>query len=227
MHDYEEVFFRVGANVDPKRDVLLTEGPLDHLDHAPTLQFVGGKIGIDATHKGPAEGAREWPPEIEMSAEVRRWSTGAGTSTGSADRPARTARSVRRCGDCYVVDMQTATFESSGSDREASRLEPDRATTASTSRADPLAGRLRRRRRLPPRRPVVSWVAVAVGGAIALVFGFLWVRDLTAGHCAGRAAEAPPGAGGRAAAAVPRAPRGGRRFPRNMFLEARRSASAP
>ena len=71
VHDYEEVLFRVGANVDPKRDVLITEGPLDHLDHAPTLQFYGGKLGIDATHKGPAEGTREWPPEIEMSDEVR------------------------------------------------------------------------------------------------------------------------------------------------------------
>jgi 4-hydroxy-3-polyprenylbenzoate decarboxylase len=79
VHDYEEVFFRVTANVDPKRDVLLTEGPLDHLDHAPTLQFYGGKIGIDATHKGPSEGTREWPEEIVMSDEVRelvsrRWS---------------------------------------------------------------------------------------------------------------------------------------------------------
>jgi 4-hydroxy-3-polyprenylbenzoate decarboxylase len=71
VHDYAEVMFYVGANVDPKRDVTLTEGPADHLDHAPTLQFVGGKIGIDATAKGPLEGAREWPPEIEMSAEIR------------------------------------------------------------------------------------------------------------------------------------------------------------
>ena len=71
VHDYEEVFFRVTANVDPKRDVLLTEGPLDHLDHSPTLQFYGGKLGIDATHKSPAEGAREWPEEIVMSDEVR------------------------------------------------------------------------------------------------------------------------------------------------------------
>jgi 4-hydroxy-3-polyprenylbenzoate decarboxylase len=71
VHDYEEVFFRVCANVDPKRDVLLSEGPLDHLDHAPTLQFYGGKLGIDATHKGPAEGTREWPAEIEMTPEVR------------------------------------------------------------------------------------------------------------------------------------------------------------
>src|ERR687888_1203621 len=78
VHDYNEVLFRVGANVDPARDVLLTEGPLDHLDHAPTRQFYGGKIGIDATHKGPQEGTREWPPEIEMSPEIkalvdRRW----------------------------------------------------------------------------------------------------------------------------------------------------------
>jgi 4-hydroxy-3-polyprenylbenzoate decarboxylase len=78
VHDYEEVFFRVCANVDPKRDVVIAEGPLDHLDHAPSLQFFGGKLGIDATHKGPAEGAREWPEEIVMSDDVkalvdRRW----------------------------------------------------------------------------------------------------------------------------------------------------------
>src|SRR5438270_5828225 len=35
VHDYEQVFFYVGANVDPKRDVVLAEGPVDHLDHAP------------------------------------------------------------------------------------------------------------------------------------------------------------------------------------------------
>ena len=78
VHDYEEVFFYVGANVDPQRDVLITEGPLDHLDHAPTRQFVGGKMGIDATAKGTLEGTREWPEEIEMSAAIsdlvdRRW----------------------------------------------------------------------------------------------------------------------------------------------------------
>jgi 4-hydroxy-3-polyprenylbenzoate decarboxylase len=72
VHDYGEVFFRVTANVDPKRDVVLTEGPLDHLDHAPSLQFVGGKIGIDATHKGPEEGARPWPAEIVMTEDVKR-----------------------------------------------------------------------------------------------------------------------------------------------------------
>jgi 4-hydroxy-3-polyprenylbenzoate decarboxylase len=71
VHDYAQVLFYAGANVDPKRDVMLTEGPLDHLDHAPEHQFVGGKLGIDATAKWPEEGARPWPSEIEMSAEVR------------------------------------------------------------------------------------------------------------------------------------------------------------
>jgi 4-hydroxy-3-polyprenylbenzoate decarboxylase len=71
--------FYAGANVDPARDVTIGEGPLDHLDHAPQRQFVGGKLGIDATSKLPEEGARPWPEEIEMSPEIRalvaeRWS---------------------------------------------------------------------------------------------------------------------------------------------------------
>jgi 4-hydroxy-3-polyprenylbenzoate decarboxylase len=103
VHDYEEVMFIVGANVDPKRDVVLTEGPLDHLDHAPTQQFFGGKLGIDATHKGPAEGTREWPPLIEMSREVRelvdrRWAEygldADAASNGGGARPLR--RLLRR-----------------------------------------------------------------------------------------------------------------------------------
>jgi len=95
VHDYQEVMFYVGANVDPKRDVVIAEGPLDHLDHAPTLQFFGGKLGIDATAKGPLEGAREWPPEIEMTAEVRelvdrRWAEyGIDTVPPASVRPIR------------------------------------------------------------------------------------------------------------------------------------------
>ena len=96
VHDYEEVFFRVCANVDPKRDVLLSEGPLDHLDHAPTLQFYGGKLGIDATHKGPAEGTREWPPEIEMSQEVRELVTSRWGEYGIALDPAARDGQIRQ-----------------------------------------------------------------------------------------------------------------------------------
>jgi 4-hydroxy-3-polyprenylbenzoate decarboxylase len=62
VHDYEEVFFRVCANVDPKRDVVLADGPLDQLDHAAVLPSFGGKIGFDATAKGPDEGAASGRP---------------------------------------------------------------------------------------------------------------------------------------------------------------------
>jgi 4-hydroxy-3-polyprenylbenzoate decarboxylase len=102
VHDYEEVFFRVGANVDPKRDVLISEGPLDHLDHAPTLQFYGGKLGVDATHKGPSEGARPWPQEIEMSDDVRglvdaRWDDyGIGTAAAADGRGRSALRQLLR-----------------------------------------------------------------------------------------------------------------------------------
>jgi len=106
VHDYEQVFFYVGANVDPARDVLLSEGPLDHLDHAPTLQFVGGKIGIDATAKGPAEGARPWPDEIQMTSGVRelvdrRWQEYGIQATGASSdckrsRPSRPLRHLLR-----------------------------------------------------------------------------------------------------------------------------------
>ena len=86
---------------------MLTEGPLDHLDHAPTLQFVGGKLGIDATAKTPAEGAREWPAEIEMSAEVRelvdrRWAE-YGIPRMPTPQWCRMALGAG-CGSCYVVD---------------------------------------------------------------------------------------------------------------------------
>jgi 4-hydroxy-3-polyprenylbenzoate decarboxylase len=94
-HDYAEVAFYVGANVDPARDVVLAEGPADHLDHATTRQFLGGKLGIDATAKSPAEGAREWPPEIEMSEEIsalvdRRWA-----EYGFAEDPVATNGTIR------------------------------------------------------------------------------------------------------------------------------------
>ncbi len=72
VHDPHEVVWRVGTAIDPKRDVLISEGPADHLDFAVGLLAYGGKMGIDATRKGPGEGfTREWPPEIRMTPEVK------------------------------------------------------------------------------------------------------------------------------------------------------------
>jgi 4-hydroxy-3-polyprenylbenzoate decarboxylase len=81
VHDLSQVAFEVLANYDPLRDVQIVSGPADDLDHASLEKNFGGKMGIDATRKterdpGPHQ---KWPPEIEMSAEVRalvdaRWS---------------------------------------------------------------------------------------------------------------------------------------------------------
>lgn len=73
VQDVRDVIFRIGANCDPKRDSLIVQGPLDHLDHASTLRAFGGKIGFDCTHKWRSEGyPRDWPPLITMSEEVKR-----------------------------------------------------------------------------------------------------------------------------------------------------------
>ena len=77
--DYHEVAFRAFGNVDYAHDLLLTSGPVDHLDHASYQQFWGGKAGVDATRKLPSEGySRGWPAEAVMSPEIvakvdRRW----------------------------------------------------------------------------------------------------------------------------------------------------------
>ena len=73
VQDLSEVVWRIGNNVDPKRDTVIVEGPLDVLEHASDIPAYGGKIGIDATKKLPSEGFhREWPNEIVMSEDVRR-----------------------------------------------------------------------------------------------------------------------------------------------------------
>jgi 4-hydroxy-3-polyprenylbenzoate decarboxylase len=95
VHDYEQVLFYAGANVDPKRDVLVSEGPLDHLDHAPERQFFGGKLGIDATAKWPEEGARPWPKEIDMSEEIRALVDRRWEEYDIASVPPRSERSSR------------------------------------------------------------------------------------------------------------------------------------
>ncbi len=72
VHDLSEVAWRVTGNIDPKRDLVIIEGPMDDLDHAALRHRYGGKLGIDATEKGPLdETAQEWPEEIAMSEEVK------------------------------------------------------------------------------------------------------------------------------------------------------------
>jgi 4-hydroxy-3-polyprenylbenzoate decarboxylase len=79
-HDLNEVLFRLTSNVDPKRDMLFSEGPLDVLDHSSNRFAFGSKVGIDATRKNKPFDAfpREWPRDLVFPEEIlkrvtRRW----------------------------------------------------------------------------------------------------------------------------------------------------------
>jgi len=79
VQDTSAAAWKAFNNVDPARDILISEGPLDVLDHSSPRPIYGAKMGIDATKKWPEEGyQREWPDEIKMSDEIkklveRRW----------------------------------------------------------------------------------------------------------------------------------------------------------
>jgi 4-hydroxy-3-polyprenylbenzoate decarboxylase len=52
--------------------VTIIEGAVDQLDHSASRPSFGGKIGIDATAKGPEDGhPRGWPDQVEMSPEIK------------------------------------------------------------------------------------------------------------------------------------------------------------
>jgi 4-hydroxy-3-polyprenylbenzoate decarboxylase len=72
VHDLSEVAWRATGNIDPRRDLVVIEGPMDDLDHAALRHRFGGKLGVDATEKGPLDDVTQaWPDEIRMSEEVR------------------------------------------------------------------------------------------------------------------------------------------------------------
>ncbi|MBI4550242.1 MAG: menaquinone biosynthesis decarboxylase [Candidatus Omnitrophica bacterium] len=73
IHDKDEVAWRAFANVDPKRDMVFTEGPLDELDISSSYELYGSKVGVDCTRKWREEGMqRPWPPDIVMDESVKQ-----------------------------------------------------------------------------------------------------------------------------------------------------------
>ncbi len=72
VQDLSQVLWRLGNNIDPRRDIFFMDGPVDALDHAAPLPHYGSKMGIDCTRKWPEEGfSRDWPGVIEMDPEVK------------------------------------------------------------------------------------------------------------------------------------------------------------
>ena len=80
VQDLSEVTWRVTSNINPDTDIVITEGPVDDLDHASPIPKYGSKLGIDATKKTALDGRKRiWPPDVIMSDEIKllvtdRWS---------------------------------------------------------------------------------------------------------------------------------------------------------
>jgi 4-hydroxy-3-polyprenylbenzoate decarboxylase len=73
VRDWKEVIWAITTRVDPVRDTLLVENtPIDYLDFASPVAGLGGKMGLDATHKWPGETQREWGTPIAMDEAVRK-----------------------------------------------------------------------------------------------------------------------------------------------------------
>ncbi|MDX9827432.1 MAG: menaquinone biosynthesis decarboxylase [Spirochaetia bacterium] len=79
LKDLSRVAWKVFNNIDAGRDLVLSQGPLDALDHSSPQPRYGTRLGVDATKKWPEEGhAREWPDPLLMDPAVqelvnRRW----------------------------------------------------------------------------------------------------------------------------------------------------------
>ncbi len=72
VHDLSEVAWRATGNIDPRRDLVILEGPMDDLDHAALRHRFGGKLGVDATEKSALDDvAQPWPDEIVMTQDIR------------------------------------------------------------------------------------------------------------------------------------------------------------
>jgi 4-hydroxy-3-polyprenylbenzoate decarboxylase len=72
IRDWKDVVWAITTRVDPVRDTtLVDQTPIDYLDFASPTSGLGGKMGLDATHKWPGETTREWGRAIEMPPAVR------------------------------------------------------------------------------------------------------------------------------------------------------------
>jgi 4-hydroxy-3-polyprenylbenzoate decarboxylase len=73
IRDWKDVVWALTTRMDPVRDSVLVENtPIDYLDFASPVSGLGGKMGLDATHKWPGETAREWGRPIRMDSAVEQ-----------------------------------------------------------------------------------------------------------------------------------------------------------
>ncbi len=74
VHDYNAVANAVVSNLRHPSDLILTEGPLDALDHASNRAFQGFRLGVDATSKLPNE-SHEGVTSTVQSDSIKNWTS--------------------------------------------------------------------------------------------------------------------------------------------------------
>ncbi len=72
VQDMTQVLWRLGNNIDPKRDVCFTDGPVDILAWSAPFPGYGSRMGIDCTVTWDEEGGRPCPGTMEMDPAVRQ-----------------------------------------------------------------------------------------------------------------------------------------------------------
>ncbi len=71
IRNMNEVLWAISTRADPARDALIVaDTPIDYLDFASPVSGLGGKMGLDATNKLPAETTRRWGRVAEMTPEI-------------------------------------------------------------------------------------------------------------------------------------------------------------
>ena len=72
VRHWSDVIWAITTRCDPVRDTTtLHNTPIDYLDFASPAAGLGSKMGLDATHKWPAETTREWGRVATMDASVQ------------------------------------------------------------------------------------------------------------------------------------------------------------
>ncbi len=243
VHDYERGVLPRLREHRPEAGRRALRGPLDQLDHAADAFCLGGKLGIDATHKLPGEASASGPGGSRCPPKFVTWSTSAGPSTESTVMQPKTAAFPGDCAKSYVFDttrpnqgesrvLVTAVDRDQGGPDLWPTNSTGRRTASSTTPAD-----------LTFPVPSIWPFGFALGVAfvlVGLIVHWLGGRDRRGhrdrlrlpldprGHARGarRGGTAPP----RAAAADVAEEEDERKelhYTRNVFLGARRSASAP
>lgn len=73
VRNWSQVIWAMSTRADPARDSLILERtPVDYLDFSSPQSRLGGKMGLDATHKWPAETNRTWGRPIQHDHAFKR-----------------------------------------------------------------------------------------------------------------------------------------------------------